>query len=52
MENESLRLQSIRRLHQLDIHNGAYILDESMTSEDIKALYNLINKLYDATFNK
>lgn len=46
MENESLRLQ------QLDIDNGADILDESMTSEDIKGLYNLINKLYDATFNK
>ena len=51
MENESLRLQRIRRLHHLDTNKGSDILDESMSSEDVKSLYNLINKLYDATFN-
>ena len=52
MENESLRLQRIHRLHKLDTTKNSDILDESLNASDIKHLYKLITQLYNATFNE
>ncbi len=51
MENESLRLKRIHRLHKLDVNKGSDILDETIDANEIKELYNLISKLYNATFD-
>jgi len=52
MENETLRLKRISRLHNLDTDKGSDILDESIDSNEIKALYELISNIYNATFNE
>ena len=50
MENESLRLNRINRIHKLDSNRKSDILDESLDSVEIKHLYDVIKKLYDSTF--
>lgn len=50
MENESLRLNRISKLHKLDADRKSDILDESLDSVEIKHLYSVIKKLYDSTF--
>ena len=50
MENESLRLNRISKLHKLDADRKSDILDESLDSVEIKHLYTVIKKLYDSTF--
>lgn len=52
MENESLRLSRISKLHKLDADRKSDILDESLDSVEIKHLYTVIKKLYDSAFQK
>lgn len=52
MENETLRLKRIHRLHNLDVNKGSDILDESIDSNEIKTLYELISNIYNATFSE
>lgn len=52
MENETLRLKRIHRLHNLDANKTSDILNESINSDEIKELYELISNIYNATFNE
>lgn len=52
MENETLRLKRIHRLHNLDANKSSDILNENINSDELKALYELISKIYNATFNE
>lgn len=52
MENETLRLKRIHRLHNLDANKGSDILDENIDANEIKTLYELISNIYNATFNE
>lgn len=52
MENETLRLRRIHRLHNLDANKTSDVLDENITSKEIEDLYELISNIYNATFNK
>lgn len=52
MENESLRLNRISKLHKLDADRKSDILDESLDSIEIKHLYTVIKKLHDSAFQK
>ena len=40
------------RLHNLDVNKGSDILDESIDSNEIKTLYELISNIYNATFSE
>lgn len=52
MENESLRLSRISKIHKLDIDRNSDILDESLDSVEVKHLYSVIKRLHDSIFQE